>query len=70
MSRRGKLLVASPTLLDPNFYRSVVLLMEDGEDGTLGVVLNRPTSEAIAVHLPGWTHLVTGMPVVFIGGPV
>jgi putative transcriptional regulator len=70
MSRQGKLLVASPTLLDPNFHRAVVLLMEDGEDGTLGVVLNRPTSEAIAMHLPGWAHLVTGMPVVFIGGPV
>lgn len=64
------MLVASPTLLDPNFHRAVVLLIEDGADGTLGVVLNQPTGEPVAAHLPNWAHLVAGMPVVFIGGPV
>jgi putative transcriptional regulator len=44
--------------------------MEDGSDGTLGVVLNRATSEPVAAHLPRWAHLVTGMPTVFVGGPV
>ena len=70
MSRKGRLLVASPSLLDPNFFRSVILVMEDGPDGTLGVVLNRPTTEPVSAHLPAWAHLVTGMPTVFIGGPV
>lgn len=68
--RRGRLLVASPSLLDPNFFRAVIFVMEDGDDGTLGVVLNRTTSEPVSAHLPRWAHLVTGMPIVFVGGPV
>ncbi|HEY1320260.1 MAG TPA: YqgE/AlgH family protein, partial [Streptosporangiaceae bacterium] len=40
----GRLLVATPLLGDPNFRRTVVLVVEDEpEEGTLGVVLNRPT---------------------------
>lgn len=62
--------MASPALIDPNFFRAVVLVMEDGKDGTLGIILNRPTSEPVSSHLPQWAHLVTGMPTVFIGGPV
>src|SRR5690606_12594700 len=44
-SARGHLLVATPQLMDPNFARSVVLVLEHSEDGALGVVLNRPSSE-------------------------
>ena len=40
--RPGMLLVASPALVDPNFYRTVVLLLEYGEDGAVGVILDRP----------------------------
>lgn len=40
--RRGRLLVAAPSLLDPNFFRTVVLMLEHSEDGALGLVLNRP----------------------------
>ena len=39
---RGHLLVASPGLLDPNFHRTVVLIVEHSDQGTLGLVLNRP----------------------------
>src|ERR1700722_16851951 len=39
----GRLLVASTRLGDPNFDRGVVLLLDHGDDGALGVVLNRPT---------------------------
>ncbi len=45
-SFKGKLLVASPLLQDPNFYRTVVFLFEHGEDGAVGTVLNRPTNRA------------------------
>jgi len=43
-SLAGRLLVATPVLSDPNFRRTVVLVVEhEEEQGTLGVVLNRPT---------------------------
>ncbi|MCW2899662.1 MAG: hypothetical protein JWO67_1927 [Streptosporangiaceae bacterium] len=67
----GSLLVATPLLDDPNFRRSVVLVVEhDCEDGTLGVVLNRPTEVPVERVLPPWGELVTGPSVVFQGGPV
>ena len=55
-SRRGQLLIASPRLRDPNFFKTVVLIVkDDDEDGTLGVILNRPltvsVSDAIAEHV-------------------
>ena len=67
----GRLLVATPQLADPNFRRSVVLVVEhEVEDGTLGVVLNRPTEVPVDRVLPPWSELVTGPSVVFQGGPV
>lgn len=66
----GRLLVATPQILDPNFYRAVVLLVEHGPQGALGVVLNRPTSEHLADHVPQWAEHATAPGVVFIGGPV
>lgn len=67
----GSLLVAAPLLDDPNFRRSVVLVVEhDHEEGTLGVVLNRPTEIPVERVLPPWGELVTGPSVVFQGGPV
>jgi putative transcriptional regulator len=67
----GRLLVATPQLADPNFRRSVVLVVEhEAEDGTLGVVLNRPTEVPVDRVLPPWSELVTGPSVVFQGGPV
>ena len=46
--RKGQLLVASGRLLDPNFARSVVLIVQHDEDGVLGVVLNRPLEMSVA----------------------
>jgi putative transcriptional regulator len=66
----GRLLVASPTLHDPNFRRTVVLLLDHDEEGTLGVVLNRPTTVPVASVLPGWADTVDDPPVLFDGGPV
>ena len=42
-SARGQLLIAGPGLLDPNFWRTVVLIVEHSEEGALGLVLNRPS---------------------------
>jgi putative transcriptional regulator len=67
----GRLLVATPLLDDPNFRRGVVLVVEhDPQEGTLGVVLNRPTEVPVDRVLPPWATLVTGPSVVFQGGPV
>jgi putative transcriptional regulator len=70
-SLSGRLLAATPLLGDPNFRRTVVLIVEDDpEEGTLGVVLNRPTEVPVGQVLEPWTELVTGPSVVFRGGPV
>jgi len=66
----GRLLVARPSMLDPNFEHSVVLLLDHDADGALGVVLNRPTEVSVSEVLPGWSALVSAPPVVFRGGPV
>jgi putative AlgH/UPF0301 family transcriptional regulator len=47
-SLTGRLLVATPALADPNFDRAVVLLLDHDEEGSLGVVLNRPTPVDVA----------------------
>lgn len=44
---RGKLLLASPEMGDPNFARAVILLVQHGPDGALGLVLNQPTGIAV-----------------------
>ncbi|KUL36357.1 hypothetical protein ADL22_24755 [Streptomyces sp. NRRL F-4489] len=69
-SLTGRLLVATPALADPNFDRAVVLLLDHDEEGSLGVILNRPTPVGVADILAPWAGL-TGEPgVVFQGGPV
>ena len=69
--RAGRLLVATPLLGDPNFRRAVVLIVEhEVEEGTLGIVLNRPTTIGVDQVLEQWTELATDPSVVFKGGPV
>jgi putative transcriptional regulator len=69
-SERGRLLIATPTLYDPNFFRTVVLVLEHGDTGALGVVLNRPSQTPVGESLPDWTGVATDPGVVFEGGPV
>jgi len=66
----GRLLVATPVIGDPNFHRSVVLLLDHGDDGTIGVVINRPTDVGLRESMPGWEDLAAAPGVVFVGGPV
>lgn len=66
----GRLLVAAPALTDPNFARTVVMILEYDESGTLGVVLNRPTQLPVVDVLEPWSELVSVPDVVFSGGPV
>jgi putative transcriptional regulator len=66
----GRLLVATPSLVDPNFARTVVLLLDHDDDGSLGVVLNRPSAVGVASVLPAWAGSVDVPEVLFEGGPV
>ena len=68
LSRR--LLVAAPSLVDPNFARTVVLVIEHAEEGSLGVVLNRPSETDLGAALPRWEGVAADPSVVFVGGPV
>jgi putative transcriptional regulator len=69
-SLAGRLLVATPALADPNFDRAVVLLLDHDEEGSLGVVLNRPTPVDVSDILEPWAELAGDPGVVFQGGPV
>jgi len=69
-SLKGRLLVATPNLEDPNFFRTVVLVIEHGDEGALGVVLNRPSGLEVSEPLPAWAEVAAQPPVVFVGGPV
>jgi putative transcriptional regulator len=69
-SARGRLLVATPDLRDPNFARTVVLVLEHDDDGALGVVLNRPSETDVAELFPDWRAAVPEPTVAFVGGPV
>lgn len=67
----GKLLVAAPELDDPNFFRTVVLLLEhDDVEGAIGVVLNRRSDSAVEAYLPEWADVMSPNDVIYIGGPV
>lgn len=66
----GKLLVAGPALADPNFRRTVVLVLRHDDEGALGVVLNRPLEVRVGEVLPAWAATVTPPAVLFQGGPV
>lgn len=66
----GVLLVATPLLDDPNFRRAVVLLCTHDEQGSFGLVLNRPLEAAVVDMLPEWRDVVSAPFVLFAGGPV
>jgi putative transcriptional regulator len=67
---RGNLLVAGPALLDPNFWRTVVLVVEHNDEGALGLVLNRPSETSVGEAVPQLETLLDPDERLFIGGPV
>lgn len=66
----GKLLIAEPMLGDPNFERSVVLMLDHSAQGALGIVLNRPTELEVEAVLEDWAHWAIDPKVLHLGGPV
>lgn len=67
---RGRLLVATPLIGAGPFWRSVVFVLDHGDDGALGVIVNRPLNAAVADVLPNWADAVTAPTQLFDGGPV
>ena len=67
---RGKLLIASPALFDPNFRRTVVLITEHNDEGAMGLVLNRPATVTVSDVVPELEELADGEGHVHMGGPV
>lgn len=69
-SLRGQLLIAGPTLEDPNFRRTVVLICVHGEEGALGLVLNRPSELMLGDAVPELTGALGDQGRLWLGGPV
>jgi putative transcriptional regulator len=69
-SLRGKLLIASPTLVDPNFSRTVVLVAAHDPEGALGLVLNRPSTLLVGEAVERLTPVCAGHERLYVGGPV
>jgi putative transcriptional regulator len=69
-SLQGQLLVASPSLLDPNFRRTVVLVTEHNAEGAAGLVLNRPSEAEVVEAVPQLEPLADNGEHVWVGGPV
>jgi putative transcriptional regulator len=69
-SLRGQLLVASPSLLDPNFRRSVLLVTEHTPEGAAGLILNRPSEAEVQEIVPQLEWLADPQERIYIGGPV
>ena len=67
---KGVLLVASPSLEDPHFRQAVVLVVEHGPEGTVGLILNRSTNVLLSKALPDIAVLKGTSYRLFAGGPV
>jgi putative transcriptional regulator len=69
-SLRGSLLIAGPQLLDPNFRRTVVLVADHGDEGAMGVILNRPSGMTVSDAAPELEPLIGPDAPIYAGGPV
>jgi putative transcriptional regulator len=69
-SLRGRLLIAGPTLPDPNFARTVVLMAEHGDEGAMGVILNRPATVTVGEAVEELAGIAGEDEPVYVGGPV
>ena len=67
---KGRLLLATPPLEDPNFDRTVIYVLEHHDEGALGLVLNRPMDERLGEPLDAWVELQSQPSQIFAGGPV
>jgi putative transcriptional regulator len=69
-SLSGQLLIAGPTLLDPNFHRTVILVCDHDEHGAMGLVLNRPSPIPADHAIPELESALGDEDRLWVGGPV
>ncbi|OYW24667.1 MAG: hypothetical protein B7Z55_01535 [Planctomycetales bacterium 12-60-4] len=69
-SLRGQCLVAAKSLRDPHFFKTVVIIVEHGDHGAMGLVVNRPSSILVCNALAKHFSLPDADELVFLGGPV
>src|SRR4051812_50150330 len=69
-SLAGQFLVASPSILDPNFQRAVVFITAHSEEGAVGVILNRRSEATVGDAVPQLAPVTDLGDPVFVGGPV
>lgn len=70
-SMRGQLLLAAPSLFDPNFRRTVVFIAEHTEGGAMGLVVNRPAEATVVDTVPDLAAYAEDVDEpLYIGGPV
>ncbi len=69
-SLKGRLLISSGGLYNPNFRHTVVLIGEHDQTGAVGVVLNRPLDSTVDEAVPTLSDLVRPGDPIFEGGPV
>jgi putative transcriptional regulator len=67
---RGQFLIAKPHLRDSNFFKAAVLMVEHNEEGAMGLVINRPSSDTVAKALNGHMEIDDCESLVYYGGPV
>jgi putative transcriptional regulator len=67
---RGHFLIAGKQLRDPNFFKTVVLMVEHSDEGAMGLVVNRPSSVTVAHALSEHFKLPETDDQVYVGGPV
>ncbi len=67
VAKQGRILISEPFLNDTYFHRSVVLLTEHSEEGSVGFVLNKPVDLAVTDVLSDFPEIDTR---ISIGGPV
>ena len=66
---KGMTLIAMPSLLDSNFRQTVILLCEHGPEGSMGLVINRPTEVEVSALVDDFPALVRSGK-VYSGGPI
>jgi putative transcriptional regulator len=69
-SLAGRFLIASPSILDPNFRRTVVFVTAHSEEGAVGLILNRRSDATVGEAVPQLEAVTDLAASVFVGGPV